>query len=151
MKNKLVLLFAIILGLGIISFVILKFPNQTKIGKSQVEQKNNSSIWYKPRTDEKGEVVVEAVPTKLSTKENSEFIVKFTTHSVDLNYDLENIAILTDDKGNQYKSISWTGGKGGHHIEGTLTFSKLSQDASAVTLTIPGIDNQDRIFEWELN
>ena len=149
MKNKFVLLFVLLLGLTTIVFVILQFTNQTKIN-NQIQEKSKSSVSYQLLTDEKGEVVVEALPTKLSRKENSAFTIKFTTHSVDLNYDLKNIAILTDDKGNQYKALSWTGGKGGHHISGTLTFAKLSQEASAVTLTIPGIDNTDRVFSWDL-
>lgn len=147
MKNKLILLFVIVLGLMLVAFVSLKLPNQTK---TQTQQKSNDSISYQSQTDEKGEVVVEAVPTKLSSKENSEFTVKFTTHSVDLNYDLKNIASLTDDKGNEYKALSWTGGKGGHHLSGTLIFPRLLKKASSVTLKISGIDNTDRVFSWDL-
>ena len=150
MKNKSVLLFVILLGIGIIIFVSLKLPNQTKI-PTQIQQKSNSSVLYQQQTDEKGSVVVEATPISLTSKKNASFTVSLTTHSGDLNYDVVAIAKLTDNKGNTYNPISWTGGKGGHHIEGTLTFSKLSQEASAVTLTIPGIDNQDRVFEWKLN
>lgn len=150
MKNKLILLFAILLGLTIIIFVILQFANQTKTN-NQIQENSNINVSYQTQTDEKGSVVAEATPILLKSGGNASFIVKFTTHSVDLNYDIAAIAKLTDDKDNVYKPLSWTGGSDGHHIEGELTFPKLSQDASSVKLTIPGIDNQDRIFEWKLD
>ncbi len=146
MKNKLILLFVLIFGIVIILVVGLRFFEPTLS-----PDKSNTNTVYQSQTNEKGAVVVEVLPTKLSSKENAEFTLEFTTHSVDLGYDIKAIALLTDDKDNTYKALSWTGGKGGHHISGTLTFAKLSQEASAVTLTIPGIDNFDRVFEWKLN
>ena len=148
MKNKIVLLFLI--GLIIVVFVGLQLISRTKTN-SQIQQKSNSSVLYKQQIDEKGSVVVEVTPISLASENNTSFTLSFTTHSGDLNYDVVVIAKLADNKGNTYKPISWTGGKGGHHISGTLTFAKLSQEASAVTLTIPGIDNFDRVFEWKLN
>ncbi|MEK9206907.1 MAG: hypothetical protein AAB922_00350 [Patescibacteria group bacterium] len=149
MKNKSVLLFVILLGIGIIAFVSLRFPNQTKV-PAQSQQKSNSSVLYQQQKDERGSVVIEVTPISLATEKNTSFTLSFTTHSGDLNYDIVAIAKLADNKGNIYNPISWTGGKGGHHISGTLTFAKLSQEASAVTLTIPGIDNFDRVFSWDL-
>lgn len=148
MKNKIVLLFLI--GLIIVVFVGLQLISRTKTN-SQIQQKNNSSVLYQQQIDEKGSVVVEVTPISLASENNTSFTLSFTTHSGDLNYDIVAISKLADNKGNTYKPISWTGGKGGHHISGTLTFAKLSQEASAVTLTIPGIDKIDRVFEWKLN
>ena len=150
MKKKQVLLFGILLGIGVIVFAVLKFPNQTKT-QPQVQQKSNNSVLYQSQTDEKGSVVVEVTPLSLTPGNNVSFNVTFTTHTGDLNYDVAVIAKLTDNKGNEYSPISWTGGKGGHHISGTLTFSKLSSEVNSVTLKIPGIDNHDRIFYWDLN
>ena len=76
--------------------------------------------------------------------------IKFDTHSVELNYDVAKIAQLTDDTGNIYTPVSWTGGKGGHHVEGILAFPTIANSAKKVTLTIPHIDNKDRIFNWDL-
>lgn len=146
-NNKLVLSL-LIFALIIIASVGLQLSSQTK---QTPIQELKSAASYRTQTSEKGEVVVEVVPTKLSSKENSEFIIRLSTHSVDLSYDIKNIASLTDDKSKVYKPISWTGEKGGHHIEGTLVFPKLSQDAMSVTLKIPGIGSQDRIFEWRLD
>ncbi len=146
MKNKLVLFLVLILGIVIILAVGLR-----SFGPAPASNKSNTNTVSKAQTNEKGSVVVEAVPLSLSVKDNASFTVSLTTHSGDINYDLLAISKLTDDKGNTYRALSWTGEKGGHHISGTLTFPKLSQDASAVTLTIPGIDNQDRVFKWKLN
>ena len=149
MENKLILLLALIIGLGIIAFVILQVTNGTKTN-NQVQEKNKSSVSYQTQTDEKGSVVVGVTPILLASENNTSFTLSFTTHSGDLNYDIVAISKLADNKGNTYNPISWSGGKGGHHISGTLTFAKLSQEASAVTLTILGIDKIDRVFTWDL-
>lgn len=149
MKNKLTLLLALVISLGIIVFVVLRLPNQTKT-QTQIQQKSNSSVSYQPQINEKGSVVVEATPLSLSAKDNVSFSVTLTTHSGDLDYDLLAISKLTDNKGNVYSPLSWTGGRGGHHISGKLTFPKLSQGALSVILTISKIDNQDRVFIWDL-
>ncbi|MBI3984338.1 MAG: hypothetical protein HY344_00135 [Candidatus Levybacteria bacterium] len=149
MRNKLILLSVLIISLAILAFVILKLPSQNT--QTQIQPKSKTSVLYESKTDEKGSVVVEVKPLSLIPKDNVSFNLTFTTHSGDLSYDIAAIAKLQDDKGNTSKALSWTGGKGGHHLSGILTFPKLSEDAWAVTLTISGIDNQDRIFEWELN
>jgi len=78
------------------------------------------------------------------------FNLKFTTHSIELDYDIKALSTLSDDKANMYKPLSWTGGRGGHHIEGELIFPKISQDAKSVKLIISKINGQNRIFEWKL-
>ena len=146
MKNKLVLFLVLIFGIVIILVIGLRSFRPTSS-----PNKSNTNTVNKVQTNEKGSVVVEATVLSLSAKDNASFTVSLTTHSGDLDYDLLAISKLTDNKGNVYSPISWTGEKGGHHISGTLTFSKLSQEALFVTLTIPKIDNQDRVFEWKVN
>ncbi len=148
MRNKSVIYIILILTLGISAVAVLKYlgPNT-----SQIQPKVEKDSSYQFQTDEKGSVVVEAKPVLLKPNNNASFTLTFTTHEGDLNYDIMAITKLVDNKSNVYKPISWTGEKGGHHISGTLTLSKLSKDASFVILTIPGIDNQDRIFKWDLN
>ena len=146
MKNKLVLFLVLIFGIVIILVIGLR-----SFGPTSSPNKSNTNSVNKVQEREKGSVVVEATVLSLSAKDNASFTVSLTTHSGDLDYDLLAISKLTDNKGNVYSPISWTGEKGGHHISGTLTFSKLSQEALFVTLTIPKIDNQDRVFEWKVN
>ncbi len=146
MKNKFVLFLVLILGIVIILVIGLR-----SFGPTSSPNKSNTNTINEVQEKEKGSVVVEATVLSLSAKDNASFTVSLTTHSGDLDYDLLAISKLTDNKGNVYSPISWTGEKGGHHISGTLTFSKLLQEALSVTLTISKIDNQDRVFEWKVN
>src|SRR3972149_2773217 len=98
MKIKLILLLVIVLGIGITAFVFFNLPDQTKT-EIQTQQKSNNSVLYEKQTDEKVAVVVEATPISLMSEKNVSFTVTFTTHSGDLNYDIADIAKLTDDKG----------------------------------------------------
>lgn len=105
---------------------------------------------YQTQTDSQGEVTIDATPITLRGGQQATFELVFTTHSVDLNYELAQISKLQDDLGKSYDALSWDGGKGGHHLSGKLIFPKISDQAKSVTLTIPNIDNQDRIFSWNL-
>lgn len=150
MKNKLILLFIILLGLTVVVFASLQLNSRTKT-QSQTQEKSDRTVLYGTQTNEKGSVIVEAIPISLTRGKNASFTLTFTTHTGDLSYDIGTIAKLTDNKGNIYNPVSWTGGKGGHHIEGILTFPAIAESTQKLTLTVPGIDNQDRVFEWKLN
>ena len=80
MRNKLILLLVIVLGIGIIAFISLKFSNQAKT-LTQIQQKSNNSASYQSQTNEKGSVIVEATPLLLTSGEDASFTVTFTTHS----------------------------------------------------------------------
>lgn len=97
-----------------------------------------------------GTITVAITPKILDPGSQVVFNVELNTHSVELSYDIAQIAYLSDDTGNIYQPVSWTGGRGGHHIRGVLTFPTLSKSAKKVTLTISKIDNQDKVFVWRL-
>lgn len=103
---------------------------------------------YQTQENSEGEVIVSVTPVRLSEKENVKFKVSLNTHSVELNYDLKNLAVLTDDNDIEYRPISWDGGVGGHHLEGNLIFPPLSKKVEEVTLKISGISGADRVFKW---
>src|SRR3989344_2672039 len=147
MKNKLHIFFLI--GLIITAFVGLQVTSERE-ANIQVQEKSDNDTPYQPRVDERGEVVIEAMPKRLTTGSDSVFEIELSTHSVDLNFNLEEIAYLTDDRGNIYNPLSWSGGKGGHHLAGDLTFPDLHESARKVILTISGIEGKDRVFEWEI-
>ena len=147
MKNKLSILFLI--GLIIAAFVGLRMISETETN-IQIPQKSHNDASYQPQRDEKGEVVIEVMPKRLTAGSDSIFEIEFSTHSVDLNFNLEEIAYLTDDRGNIYNPLSWSGGKGGHHLAGDLTFPDLHESARKVILTISGIEGKDRVFEWKI-
>ncbi|MBI2830393.1 MAG: hypothetical protein HYX81_04450 [Chloroflexi bacterium] len=84
------------------------------------------------------------------------FQVSMDTHSVDLDvYDLDNLALLRDDNGKEYRPVSWQAAAGGHHRSGTLAFSVpglLEENAGKsiymVIRDVAGVAERD--FRWEL-
>lgn len=118
--------------------------NVPTVSPTQTENK------YKTQTNSEGEVTVEVTPISLSKESNVQFKVVLNTHSVALDKDLKDISVLTDDKGSQYDPISWSGGTGGHHLEGELTFPPLKEDVKSIKLTISEIADINRVFEWNI-
>jgi cytoskeletal protein RodZ len=133
----------------IAAFILYRFvgnPPQSNQGTTQTQKQNTVST----QTSSEGAVTIKVTPKTLTVGSEAIFEIVFDTHSVELNYDVAQIAKLTDDIGNTYKPISWTGRKGGHHVEGVLTFPSITDSVKKATLTIPGIDNKDRVFTWDL-
>ena len=158
MKNNknIKILFLVILGIAIVFLVLVIGKNNQKtvtdiqISNKPVQQVQIANSKYEKQQNQEAEVTVEVTPLKLSSKENAEFNVVFDTHSVNLDKSLKEISVLEDDKGNIYNPISWSGGIGGHHIEGNLLFPPFSKDAKSAKLTIKQIGGVDRIFKWNL-
>ena len=101
-------------------------------------------------------VTVQVTPLNLSPGPGTlDFRIVLDTHSVALDYDLVRITTLVDDKGNEYRPVSWEGGNGGHHVEGLLKFADrekiLISQATFLEMSIAGIaDVPSRIFRWVL-
>ncbi|MCL4417005.1 MAG: hypothetical protein M1365_09960 [Actinobacteria bacterium] len=156
MKNNIKILSLIILGVSIGSLVFVIGKNNQKAAtdiktfNNPVSQVQTTNIKYSKQQNQEAEVTVEVTPIKLSLKENPEFVVVLSTHSVNLDKSLKEISVLEDDKGNIYNPISWNGGMGGHHLEGNLLFPPFSKDAKSIKLTIKQIGGVDRIFNWVL-
>lgn len=112
-------------------------------------QKPAKTLSYQTQTNEEGEVGVSVTPL-LFSKDLSKFSMVLTTHSVELDYDLKEISVLADDQKNVYRALSWDGGRGGHHLKGTLIFPAFAKNTKAVKLVIRGIEGVDRSFEWEM-
>lgn len=83
-----------------------------------------------------GEIEVTVTPTMASGKAG--FALVLDTHSVELDMDLAAAATLTVD-GRDAGTASWVGQEpGGHHREGTLTFSADVGDGSILVLRLDG-------------
>ncbi|MDO8658071.1 MAG: hypothetical protein Q7K55_04995 [Candidatus Levybacteria bacterium] len=156
--KKIFLLVLIIVGLSLLIFRGQKsFPvSQEQIDKGKPFTQIGDKV-FKEKEDSQGEVIVTVKPLKLARYnsipgkgENIVFEVTMETHTVELDKDLKNISVITDNKGNEYKPISWSGGSGGHHINGNLVFPPFSKDAKSIKLVIKEIDNFDRMFEWKV-
>lgn len=130
---------AIFVPLLLISFVWIK-NTDTK-----------EEILLLPKADAQGGVSIEVEPLDFSFNKPVRFKISFDTHSGDLDFDLTKQALLIDDRNNQYLPLEWQGGRGGHHLSGTLIFSSLSANVKTLKLKIFDIYGiKEREFFWEL-
>jgi hypothetical protein len=100
-------------------------------------------------------VIVAVTPLNFADQSAAtlDFDIALNTHSVDLSYDLKQIATLSSDAGEEVQPTQWNGPTGGgHHREGTLSFPQLTQRGQTLTLTLRGIaDVPERTFTWRVN
>ncbi len=144
---------AVILALILlVSFFVIKNQGLTIASSSKsnfVEARPPRNLEQK--INEAGGLKIEVKLLDFSFEKPVQFEIKFTTHQGDLDFDLIKKAVLIDDKNNQYLPLEWTGGKGGHHLSGTLVFPKISEAAKSVKLIINNIYAvKERIFEWDM-
>lgn len=104
------------------------------------------------RTDSQGQVTVTVVPISLvNLGEPLIFDVSMSTHSVDLSMDLSKLARITADNGKTAQAVKWDGPRGGHHVQGKLSFSASEfSGAKKLALTIDNVDVPIRVFTWVL-
>lgn len=104
------------------------------------------------RSAEAGGVAGTSLPTNLADRaaDTLDFEVTLDTHSGSLSFDMKKVATLTDVGGARVAAIGWTGGKGGHHLSGTLSFpSGKLRDGAPLTLTLKGVGGgKDLVFTW---
>lgn len=104
------------------------------------------------RTQQAGAVVVTVTPVNLSeaNAETVDFEVVVDTHSGDLDFEMVSIATLLGDEGPVSPSV-WTGGRGGHHLKGKLSFpAGALRSAGRLILTLREIaGDKDLSFVWE--
>lgn len=116
-------------------------------GKASILQ---SSPGLQKQSREEASVTVEATPVMFSSA-GVDFTVAFTTHSVDLDFNFLEKAELQGDKGRTLNPISWDGGKGGHHLSGSLKFPPFNETTSSMKLIIKDVAGvSQRVFEWKI-
>lgn len=133
-------------------------PTSTPLPAATANAADSNASENLIRIDEQGAVVVEVTPINLNSPGDTiDFDVAMNTHSVDLSMDLTGLATLTTGAGRTVQASTWTGGQGGHHVRGTLSFpasldgKPLLEDVTTLTLTIRDVDAPERTFEWSLN
>lgn len=102
-----------------------------------------------------GEVTVSVTPLVLKSGFPASFDIAFETHSVDLLFDVEQIATFSDGSSTSYVP-HWEGSPpGGHHRSGTLRFTPDLpaqaglQRPTIITLTLNNIAGiSERVFTW---
>jgi len=109
------------------------------------------------QTDRQGAVTIAVTPLNLDNPGDTlDFDVALNTHSVDLSMDLAGLSQLTTDTGSTVQATRWEAPRGGHHLDGKLSFPArvsgglLLQGARQLTLTIRNVDAPERAFVWEL-
>ncbi len=105
------------------------------------------------RESEAGNVTVSVTPRILTSGNPPQFDVSFETHSVELDFDIQRVATLTDQTGTLFGPAIWEGSPpGGHHRTGILTFSQpLPRATQTVSLSIANVAGiQTRTFTWEV-
>ena len=147
---KKIFIFVVLVGLAF----VLGLKTNNSEDKAQVVLSNEVVTGSPDKLQEvvkqAGAVEIKVKPSQLEVGKNILFTVTLDTHSAELSYDLAELASLEDNLGNNYRPEAWSGGKGGHHLSGELSFAKLKSNAQSIKLNFEGIENEEVFFEWEL-
>ena len=150
MNSKVFFIILLVLA-GIVVFGLTTKPKQKLAATTSAKAElSDQSSTLASQTKTMGTVEVEVTPISVVSEKDTVFELSLDTHSVELNYDYTQIAVLTDDRGNSYQPTQWTGGSSGHHLQGELIFEPLSENPNQLTLTLEGIDNKSEAFTWQL-
>ena len=155
MKNRLILIISLVLmALIMMSYVSRKSDSRLNATGSAQERttatvvEENGKLAPQRRT--MGAVEVQVTPVRLEANAQPVLNIELNTHSVELDYDLTQVMQLTDDLGNSYKPLVWSGGSGGHHLTGELLFENLKSEAQTLSLTLSEIDGQTAEFMFKI-
>ena len=150
LKNETVSKTTIIL-VSIAAFTVLAVWIIATQYRSSEEPATPAPIW-ETKENVGGNVTIAVTPITLRPQFPASFDVAFETHSVNLDFDVENVVRPTDEKGTRYKP-HWQGSPPGcHHRKGTLVFTPDIPKPTTVTLTLRDIAGiPSRTFIWKIN
>jgi len=110
------------------------------------------------QTNEGGQITIKV--TWQGRNAGPVFAVEMDTHVMNLDgYDLQQLAVLCTDRGQEIQPTSWNAASGGHHRNGILTFPAttasgmplIRPDTRSITLVIRNVgDISERMFTWTL-
>ncbi len=137
--------------LVVLVILILGCLGRAPAGELTPTEAANAKTEFESQVSDLNAVSVKVSPRGLTSGSPLVFDVSMNTHSVELNYDLTQVATLIDDAGNSYQPTSWEGAPpGGHHRNGVLTFPPLPSGTKNIKLVFKDINGADRVFEWRL-
>lgn len=142
----------IFLALAVSFLFLFAWTSRSPVPKSvSPTQLTPTAAAYETKKSEAANVTVMVTPITLKPGFSASFDVAFETHSVELEFDVPQIATLTDNQGS-FGIPTWNGSPpGGHHRSGTLTFPTPLGKASTVSLIFKGIARVPmRTFEWNV-
>ena len=149
--NKAITIF--ILALAFVGvFLVFYKPKPTSLPSQENSSVTETQQKWESKTDDQASVTVTVTPTLLSAESREwKFDVIMDTHSVELDQDMTEVAILTDDSGKEYSPARWEGAPtGGHHREGTLFFAPITPYPQHLKLNIKDVGGIQRLFSWTL-
>ena len=116
-------------------------------------------IFYNPKpenweskNDNQATVSITVTPIDISSQSKEwKFDIVMDTHSVELDQDMTESAVLIDGQDKEYKPIGWEGPSGGHHREGVLVFDPIEPMPKYIELKIKNIGGvTERLFKWNI-
>ncbi len=116
-------------------------------------------IFYNPKpenweskTDNQAAVSITVTSIDISSQSKEwKFDIVMDTHSVELDQDMTESAVLIDGQDKEYKPIGWEGPSGGHHREGVLVFDPIEPMPKYIELKIKNIGGvTERLFKWNI-
>ncbi|PKO07968.1 MAG: hypothetical protein CVU40_17870 [Chloroflexi bacterium HGW-Chloroflexi-2] len=129
----------------------------TQVQPTVIASQDIEPTFHGMKSDAQGFVTVDITPEKLVNSEEAlTFVVALNTHSIDLSMDLAELTVLTTDTGKSVQATLWDAPRGGHHVEGMLSFPSSFDETSVlngaknITLTIKDLDVPLRKFTWQL-
>lgn len=98
-------------------------------------------------------IAITPIPTEGGAT-GAAFSVSMNTHSVNLDFDLAERAVLRDAGGREYRPSGWEAPAGGHHVNGTLRFDDVDDEAlregTSYQIVITGVAGApERVFRWD--
>lgn len=141
--NKFLLLALVIVVIFLVFNAIKKTEQFSKVKPTNRISQSENNL---------NSVTVTVKPKILKIGEKPTFEIEFSTHSVDLSFDVVQQSYLVDGKGKLFKEAVWEGSPpGGHHRSGTLSFNNSLAQTNNVELIIKNIAGvAERKFKWNL-
>lgn len=133
------------------STMVLQSSSQPTTSQSSTTRIEKTFSLEAKTLEEKG-LTISVTPLAFSFNQEVKFKIAFDTHAGSLDFDVVQVTSLEDNLGNTYKPTAWEGSPpGGHHREGTVTFSPLSARPESIRLIIKDVYGVDSwIFAWKL-
>ncbi|MFZ2150177.1 MAG: hypothetical protein WAV15_03385 [Minisyncoccia bacterium] len=153
MDKKLLIVPAAVVIVGLAIFTGSREPNKTLTTENETlfSERNSVESQWETKTDDQDLVSVTVTPKDISPRSKEwKFNVIMSTHSVELDQEMLEVATLTDALGKKNKALRWEGAPaGGHHREGALIFKPITPYPQSLTLVMENIGDVERRLSWD--
>lgn len=151
--NKTIVTILILIGVAGLLFYVTRENSATPPANQAADQSAVNGKSLEAKINEEGSVKVKITPMDVSPVSSTwKFNIVLDTHSVELDYDLIKTVSLFDERGKEYKPVSWEGaGPGGHHRDGSLIFNAVTPPPKEIEIRVLNVGEVAiRSFVWQL-